>query len=82
MVDERANKASAGAAQRQRRPRGGGPVAAARSTVDKPDLDARERQISSKRKAMGPTVPPEDARRVGVAGARRGPPDEPPTDLD
>jgi hypothetical protein len=82
MVDERANKASAGPAQRQRRPRTGGPVAAAARAADKPDLDARERQISPKRKAMGPTEPPEDARRVGVAGARRGPPDEPPTELD
>jgi hypothetical protein len=81
MVDERANRASAGAAQRQRRSRGG-PVAAARDTVAKPDLDARERRISPKRKAMGPTVPPEDAPRVGAAGAPAGPPDEPPTDLD
>jgi hypothetical protein len=79
MVDERANKASAGAAKRQ--PRRGGPVMAARA-AEKPDLDARERRISPRRKAMGPTQEPADARPVTAGRAPAEPPDEPSTDLD
>jgi hypothetical protein len=77
MVDERPNRATAGAPKRVRRPRGG-PVMAARDAAAKPDLDARERRISPKRKAMGPVAPPEPPAPATATRAR--PSEEPPTD--
>jgi hypothetical protein len=78
MVDERANRATAGAPKRVRRPRGGLVTAAARDAAAKPDLDARERRISPKRKAMGPVAPPEELTPAAARRAR--PSEEPPTD--
>jgi hypothetical protein len=71
MAEERVTRGSAGPAQRQPRKRAGRPA--------RPNLDDRERNISPRRKAMGPVTPPQagpesrDADRVTV-------PEVPPTD--
>lgn len=76
MPDEQVTTASAGPAQR--RPRQG-PAARALASASGPDLDERERNISPRRKAMGPAVPAE-AEPVAVALAPPSRPEEPPTD--
>jgi hypothetical protein len=78
MAEERVTRGSAGPAQRQPRRRVGR-SAAAEEAGTRPNLDDRERNISPRRKAMGPVTPPQagpesrDADRVTV-------PEVPPTD--
>jgi hypothetical protein len=80
MADEQVMTGSAGPAQRQRRPRRG--PAAAREGVTRPDLDRRERNISERRKPMGPRVPPEGGAGLRPEDERTRMSDEPPTDPD
>jgi hypothetical protein len=78
MAEEQITGGSAGPAQRKPRRRAGRPAAAAEAGPP-PNLDDRERNISPRRKAMGPVTPPQaglesqDADRVAV-------PEVPPTD--
>jgi hypothetical protein len=80
MAEERVTRGSAGPAQRQPRRRAGRSAAAeAEEARTRPNLDDRERNVSPRRKAMGPVTPPQagpesqDADRVTV-------PEVPPTD--
>jgi hypothetical protein len=76
MAEERVTRGSAGPAQRQPRRR----VRLTDATAEagaRPDLDERERNMSRRRKAMGPTVPPEDS---ADAAERVAAPEVPPTD--
>ena len=77
MADEQVTSGSAGPPQRQPRRRGGAERAA--RDAARPNLDERERNISPRRKAMGPVVPPEDSAE---AAALEAPADSevPPTD--
>jgi hypothetical protein len=77
MADEQVMTGSAGPAKRQPRPRRGR-AAAAREA--RPDLDQRERNISVRRKPMGPQVPPERAEAIRAGAERATTSDEPPTD--
>jgi len=78
MPDEQVTTGSAGPARR-RPPRRRGPAAAAAEVAAQPDLDERERNISPRRKAMGPAVPPESAPPA-LALDQPPLPEEPPTD--
>ena len=80
MADEQVMTGSAGRAQRQRRTRRG--PAAVREGAARPDLDQRERNISERRKPMGPRVPPEGAAGIRPEDERTRTSDEPPTDPD
>lgn len=78
MAEERITRGSAGPAQRPPRRRAGR-SAAAEEERTRPNLDDRERNISPRRKDMGPVTPPQadpeslEADRVTV-------PEVPPTD--
>ena len=75
MAEERVTRGSAGPAQRQpRRPR-----ALAEAIEARENLDERERNISPRRKPMGPVAPPESDPGVRAADAAPTP-DVPPTD--
>jgi hypothetical protein len=75
MAEERVTRGSAGPAQRQPRRRAGRAATAAEVGV-RPDLDERERNVSPRRKAMGPATPPGDV----PAAERTALPEVPPTD--
>jgi hypothetical protein len=77
MPDEQVMTGSAGRAKRL--PRRRADAAARAAAADRADLDRRERNISPRRKSMGPTVPPEGERR-GVGDEAPAVPDQPPTD--
>ena len=79
MADEEVTKASAGPAKRQSRARRG-PAAAPLGAAERPNLDEREKKISSRRKPMGPEAPPRGARAGFAAEAESSPSDEAPTD--
>jgi hypothetical protein len=78
MADERVTKGSAGPAQRQ--PRRRARLASTEAEAGaRPDFDERERNMSPRRKAMGPTTPPEDGADTPAA-ERAAIPEVPPTD--
>jgi hypothetical protein len=78
MPDEQVTQGSAGPAKRKPK-RGRGPNAAAEQLTVLPDLDERERNISPRRKAMGPQQPPQ-AGPAALANAQTPAPDVPATD--
>jgi len=78
MPDEQVTTGSAGMARRQP-PQRRGPAAAAEEAAAQVDLDERERNISPRRKAMGPVVTPE-SEPAAAALDQPGLPEEPPTD--
>ena len=78
MPDEQVTTGSAGLARR-RPPARRSPAAAAEEVTAQVDLDERERNISPRRKAMGPVVTPE-SEPPAAALDQPALPDEPPTD--
>jgi hypothetical protein len=78
MAEERVRRGAAGPAQRQPRRRGR-LAAPAAAEAARPDLDARERNMSPRRKPMGPTTPPEEDADTPAA-ERAARPEVPPTD--
>jgi hypothetical protein len=78
MPDEQVTTGSAGPARRLP-PRRRGRAAAAEEAAAQVDLDERERNISPRRRAMGPAVTPESEPRA-PAPDQPPLPEEPPTD--
>ena len=66
MAEERLTRGSAGPAQRPPRRRAGRPAVTA-EVGTRPNLDERERNISPRRKAMGPATPPEGGAAIRAA---------------
>jgi hypothetical protein len=79
MAEEQVTRGSAGPAQRPPQRRRGRAVPAADERGARPDLDERERNISPRRKAMGPVVPPEGSRGIAAEDVAAIP-EVPPTD--
>jgi hypothetical protein len=81
MADEQVTSGSVGPPQRQpRRSRGATPAAErADEQQTVPNLDERERNISPRRKAMGPVDPAQDGP-VALADDADASPEVPPTD--